>query len=68
MAQTEFQALISIGINASSPAVANHVDNALRNTPQGAELLQVFAQYNEGLVTFAEMLNIMQMYLTSPQK
>lgn len=67
MAQTEFQALISIGINASSPAVANHVDNALRCTAQGAEIVQVFAQYNEGMVTFAELLNIMQMYLTPPR-
>lgn len=67
MAQTEFQALISIGINASSPAVANHVDNALRCTAQGAEIVQVFAQYNEGMVTFAELLNTMQMYLTPPR-
>lgn len=67
MAQTEFQALISIGINASNPAVANHVDNALRCTAQGAEIVQVFVQYNEGLVTFADMLNIMQMYLTPPR-
>ena len=67
MAQTEFQALINIGIEASSPAVAHHIDNALRSTPQGVEILRVFAQYNEGLVTFAEMLDIMQMYLTPPR-
>lgn len=65
MVSSVFDYLLAVGVSTSNAQIAHHVDCALLATEEGKQIQESIRQYNDGLVTFAELLNVIKSYFTN---